>query len=290
MILRPFEYIECHRVEDALAALAQYGDDGRLIAGGTVLVPLMKHQVLRPTALISLAGIPGMDEIAAESGGVRIGPLATHRAVSRSALVQSAGPLLATACGRVASPVIRSMGTLGGNLCYGESASDPSPALLALGARLHLQGPGGRRTMLIEKFFLGFFETALADNEVLVEIEVPAMPAGARWTYFKWTPRAREDKPLIGLAAILELVGRYCRRARLGLGGVAARPALLAAAAAELSGRELTDPVIARAATAAAEEVDPIDDLQASAGYRRQMVEVWVRRQLHRLVQDGGAA
>jgi carbon-monoxide dehydrogenase medium subunit len=279
MILRPFEYVESKTVDDAVAALRTGGEDARVIAGGTALVPLMKHSVLRPSLLVSIAKVPGLADIAPDaSAGLRIGGVATHWAVSRSTLVQERSPLLAGACARVASPTVRSMGTLGGNLCYGESASDPSPALLALRATVRLHGPGGDRTVPITGFFTGFYETALGEAEVLTAIDVPAMPAGARWRYLKWTPRAQEDKALVGLAALLVMDGRRCRLARLGVGGVAASPVVLARAEQALEGQELDAGTIMRAADTAAEEIEPMDDLQGSAGYRRDMLRVWVRR------------
>jgi carbon-monoxide dehydrogenase medium subunit len=279
MMLRPFEYVESRTVDDAVAALKSGGEEARVIAGGTALVPLMKHSVLRPSLLVSIARIPGLAEITTVgSDGLRLGGVATHWAVSHSTLVRERSPLLAYACARVASPAVRSMGTLGGNLCYGESASDPSPALLALRATVHLHGPDGARAVPITEFFTGFYETALREAEVLTGIDVPAMPAGARWRYLKWTPRAQEDKALVGLAAMVVLDGRSCRVARLAVGGVGASPVVLAHAEQALEGQQLDDTTIARAADTAAGEVDPMDDLQGTAAYRREMLRVWVRR------------
>jgi carbon-monoxide dehydrogenase medium subunit len=279
MILRPFEYVESKTVDDAVAALRQGGEDARLIAGGTALVPLMKHAVLRPSLLVSIAKVPGLaDVVATGADGVRIGAGATHWAVSHAAAVRERSPLLAYACARVASPTVRSMGTLGGNLCYGESASDPSPALLALRANVRLHGPGGERTVPITEFFTGLYDTALVEAEVLTRIDVPAMPPGARWRYLKWTPRAQEDKALVGLAAMLVVDGRRCRLARLGLGGVGVSPVALARTEQALEDQELDAVAIGRAADAAADEVEPMDDLQGSAEYRRDMLRVWVRR------------
>jgi carbon-monoxide dehydrogenase medium subunit len=281
--LKPFEYVEAKSVDDAVEALSTYGDGARVIAGGTVVVPLMKMRMVQPDALVSLTAVDGLSDIRADGDAISIGALATHRTVSRSGVVRERAPLLAEAAGRVASPVIRSMGTLGGNLCYGESASDPPSALLALGGSIRLRGPAGERTVPFEELFIGFYETAIAPDEVLVGVHVVAQPPGARWRYLKWTPRAREDKPLVGLAALVELKEGTCRRARLAVGGVADRPVLLANASAALSGHELGKTSIADAAEAAAAEVDPIDDLQASAGYRRDMLRVWVRRVLGEL-------
>ena len=286
MILRPFEYLECKTVDDAVAALRRGGEDARVIAGGTALVPLMKHAVLRPSLLVSIVKVPGLAEIApTASGALRVGGVATHWAVSRSSAVQQRSPLLAYACGRVASPTIRSMGTLGGNLCYGESASDPSPALLTLRATVRLHGPDGERAVPITEFFTGFYATAMREGEVLTNVDVPDMPAGARWRYLKWTPRAQEDKALVGLAAMLVMDGRSCRVARLAVGGVGASPGALPNAEHALEGHDLDDATIARAADAAAAEVEPIDDLQGSAEYRRDMLRTWVRRVVTGLVE-----
>jgi carbon-monoxide dehydrogenase medium subunit len=288
MILRPFEYVESKTVADAVAALRTGGGDARVIAGGTALVPLMKHSVLRPARLVSIARVPGLAEIApAPSGGLRIGGVATHWAVSHSLAVQERSPLLAYACARVASPAVRSMGTLGGNLCYGESASDPSPALLALRATVRLHGPGGERTVPITAFFTGFYETALREAEILTAVEVSPPPANCRWRYLKWTPRAREDKALVGLAVALGMKDGVCVSARLGLGGVAASPVALTRAEAALEGAALDERSASRAAEAAAAEVDPVDDLQGSAEYRRDMVRAWTRRVLAALAAPG---
>ena len=290
MILRPFQYVECANVGEAVAALRVHGDDARLIAGGTALVPLMKHQVLRPAVLVSVSRVPGLSAIESlDDGGVRIGALATHAAVARSPLVRERAPLLAEACGRVASPTIRAMGTLGGNLCYGESASDPSPALLVLRARARLTGPDGERVVSIAEFFTGFYETALGDGEVLTAVDVPAVraatdpPSSLRWRYLKWTPRAREDKALVGLAVMLSMADGVCRAAGLGLGGVAVSPVTLAGAERALEGARLEAATLARVAEIAAAEVEPVDDLQATAGYRRDMLRVWTRRVLAEL-------
>ena len=182
------------------------------------------------------------------------------------------------------------MGTLGGNLCYGESASDPSPALLALRARVRLTGPDGERAVPVVDFFTGFYETALGEGEVLTAVEVPPSPAGARWRYLKWTPRAREDKALVGLAAVVGVADGVCVSVRLGVGGVAASPVALTRAEAALEGSAFDQSSAERAAEAAAAEVEPVDDLQGSAGYRRDMLRVWTRRVLTGLAAESGRA
>lgn len=275
-------------MHEAADVLRQYGERARIIAGGTAMVPLMKHQLLRPDVLVSVLRVPGLAHITRNGeGGLRIGALATHWDISRSRVVREQHPLLAYACSRVGSPTIRSMGTLGGNLCYGESASDPSPALLALRARVRLQGADGERIVPLEEFFTGFYATAIAPDEVLTSVEVPPLPAGSRWKYLKWAPRAQEDKALVGLAAVVVLEGRRCQMARLGLGGVATCPVVLRQAERSLEGADLHARQIAEAADMAAAEVEPVEDLQGSADYRRDMVRVWFRRVVSELVTQG---
>ena len=279
MILRPFEYVESKTVDEAVAALQSGGEDARVIAGGTALVPLMKHSVLRPRGSSASRGSPGSPTSPrAPSGGLRIGGVATHWAVSHATLVQRAQPAAGLRVRTGGEPDRAQHGDAGRQpllrrVGIGPVAGAPRPP-----RHRPTAGPGGARTVPITEFFTGFYETALHEAEVLTSIDVPAMPAGARWRYLKWTPRAQEDKALVGLAAMLVLDGRRCRVARLAVGGVGASPVVLARAEQALEGQELDDATIARAADTAAGEVEPVDDLQGTAEYRRDMLRVWVRR------------
>jgi carbon-monoxide dehydrogenase medium subunit len=290
VIVAPFDYVECADVEQAISILHKTGEGARVIAGGTALVPLMKHRIAAADVLVGVSRIAELRRVeVVADGSLHVGSCVTHRAVSHATAVRGHSPLLAEACGRVASPPIRAMGTLGGNLCYGESASDPSPALIALGAEIILHGPAGRRRLAVEDLFTGFYETAIAPGEVLEAVVVPAQAARRRWRYVKWTPRAREDKALVGLAAVLDVESqggaRVCRQVRLGLGGVHSFPLRLRRAEHVLTGVEMSPDVVKRAADAAADEVQPFDDLQASADYRRDMTRVWVRRVVSELLE-----
>lgn len=286
MRLRPFDYVAAGTVAETVEALATHGMDAQLIAGGTVVVPMMKHRLLAPSVLIGIDRIPELRGVTTTRDGIRIGAATTHRELADDAAVRAQSPLLATACRSVASPVIRSMGTLGGNVCYGESASDPPSALLALGAHAVLHGPQGRRTVPLSDFFLGLYETDVREGELLTEVVVPAQPADARSIYVKWTPRAKEDKPLLGLAVLLTVDGDVCREAQLAVSGIDPVPTLLPAAVNRLAGSRLTATAIDEAAEAASAEVDPIDDLQGTATYRRDMLRVWVGRALRNLTGE----
>lgn len=284
MRLRRFAYHEAGSLAEAVDLVDRHGDEARLLAGGTALLLMIRYGIVRPAHLVSLERVAELRGIRHDGEALRIGALTSHADVAASALVRTHAPLLAAAAGRVATPAIRTMGTLGGNLCYAESASDPAPALLALDARVVLAGAAGRRTVrLAEGFYRGFYETSMDEGEILVEIEVPPQPAGAS-AYVKWSPRSREDKALVGLAA---LVGRddgdVCRTLVLAAAGVAATPVRLARAEAAGRGLRLDEATIRAVARAAAEEVNPIADVQGSAEYRRQMLEVWVARTLRDL-------
>lgn len=287
MRLRRFEYHEARQLDEGEHLVARHGEDLRLLAGGTALLLMIRYGVVTPAHVVSLHALDGLRGIREEDGAIRIGALTSHAEVAASEAVRRRCPVLAAAARSVATPAIRNMGTIGGNLCYAESASDPAPALLALGARAVVAGQGGRRTIpLGEGFYRGLYESAVEPGEVLVEVEVPAEPPGAS-QYLKWSPRSLEDKALVGLAAVVEGEGETCRDLRLGLGGVNPTPVRLPAAERIARGQRLTVEVIREVARAAAAEVDPVSDVQGTAEYRRQMVEVWVRRTLDGLRPRG---
>jgi len=291
MRLRPFELIQPDTVAEAVDALGKTGGEAKLIAGGTALVPMIRLGLIRPDHVIALHRVRGLAEIKAEQGVLHLGAMVTMADLHRAPVVRSGWPLLAEAAGRVATPAIRSSATLGGNLGYAEAASDVAPALLCLEALIETAGPGGERSLPIARFFTGFYEAALEPGEIVTGVRVPASPTGAVSGYVKFCSRSAEDKPLVGVAALLALdreTGR-CREARIALGGAA--PTAMRASHAEMSlrGEALSDGTIRAAAEAAAGEADPLSDLMGTADYRREMVRVWVRRLLIAL-RDGGSA
>lgn len=284
MRLRRFQYHEVDRVDEVLALVQRYGEDLRILAGGTALLLMIRHGIVSPAHVVSLHRIPALRGIREDGDVIRIGALTSHAEIAGSEAVRRRCALLAAAVRRVATPAIRNMGTIGGNLCYAESASDVAPALLCLGARAVVEGPRGRRSVaLTEGFYRGFYETALELGEVLVDVEVPAQVGAGR--YIKFSPRSMEDRALVGLAVLADgdAAGGRCRELRLGLGGVNPTPVRLAKAEQLARGQVLSEALIREVASAAAAEVDPIADVQGSAEYRREMVRVWVRRALEEL-------
>jgi len=281
MRLRPFALAEPESVAEAVEILARLDGDARVIAGGTALVPTMRLGLVTPDRLVSLHRIPGLVQIREDKGALEIGAMTSLAALARHDAVRSGWPLLAQAAGRVATPAIRSTATLGGNLCYAEAASDPAPALLCFDTQVRVADSVGERVVPIGEFFTGFYETAVAQGEILTGVSVPAVPSGARSGYVKFCPRSAEDKPLIGVAALLALdAAKRIGEIRIALGGAAPTPMRARRAEATVKGQELTDSVIRGAADAAAAEAEPLSDLMGSASYRREMIRVWVRRLL----------
>jgi len=205
MRLRPFALAEPESVAEAVEILSRQEGDTRIIAGGTALVPTMRLGLVTPDRIVSLHRIPGLSEIRVHKGALEIGAMASLARLVRHGALRSGWPLLAQAAGRVATPAIRSTATLGGNLCYAEAASDPAPALLCLDSQVRVADSVGERVVPIAEFFTGFYETAIAPGEVLIGVKVPAAPPDARSGYVKFCPRSAEDKPLIGVAALLVL-------------------------------------------------------------------------------------
>jgi carbon-monoxide dehydrogenase medium subunit len=285
MGLPPFDYVEPDTLGEAVERLRTYGEDARIVAGGTTLVLMLRYRFIRPAVLVSLSQIPELHGIRG-NGDLRIGALATHREIERSPEVAKIAPLLGQAASRVGSPAIRNMGTIGGNLAYGEAASDPAPALLALDARVTLAGPDGERTVPLDGFFKDFFETDLRPGEILTAVHVPPMPTTTRSTYIKYTCLSEEDRALVSVAAlVVPGTDESCARVRIGLGGVARTPVRAKAAEEILHGQTPTPARIAEAAEAAAAATDPLDDRQGSAEYRRDMTRLWVRRALEELTR-----
>jgi carbon-monoxide dehydrogenase medium subunit len=280
MTLPAFEYREPETLEEALAILREGGDDARVIGGGTALVVMLRARLLRPRVLVGLGRIPGLDDLEV-NGDLRIGALVTHRRLERSPEVRGVVPLLAEACRRVGSPTIRNMGTLGGNLAYGEAASDPAPALLALDARVTVAGPGGPRTVPLDGFFRGLYETALGPGEILTAVHVARPAPSARAAFTKYTCLSEEERAVVSVAvlAVPDTSGIWTD-VRIGLGGVGPMPFRAHRAEATLRGRALTADLVREAADVAAAMTDPLGDRQGSAEYRRAMTRVWVCRTL----------
>ncbi len=277
------DYVEARSLSEACAALADGGDGTKVVAGGVALSIMMRWGFAAPQRLVSVRYLEELRYIRfGDDKVLRIGAATTHREVERSPLVREYAPALAEMEQRVASVQIRNSGTLGGNLCHADSAADPGPVLLALGAQVTIASVRGKRTLPLHDFFGGYLTTALAPDEVLVEVALaPAAPRSAA-VYLKHSTRNAVDFPFAGVAAQLALEpdGKRCAAVRLAVGAVAPTPTLSAGIPGLLQGELLTDDAILAAARNAAEEVDATDDAMGSAEYRRHLVAVLAERSL----------
>ena len=277
--MRALELHEPRSLEEATALLARHGDEAKIIAGGTALVIMLKNRLIAPGHLVSLGRVDGLSYIREDDTmGLRIGALTTIREVERSALVQKRCPTLAHTCARVANVRVRHAATVGGNLSEADYASDPPCVLVAAGARVRAVGPRGAREISLDGFFRGFYETALAPDEVLAELIVPPQPASMRSTYMKFVTRSSEDRPCLGVAAFVDVdADGVCRGLRVAVGAVADTPQEVAAAESLALGERLSGELIREVAEGYAAAIDPLSDLRGSAWYRTQMIRVFVR-------------
>lgn len=281
MSLPNFDYRAPKTVDKAIALRQEFGDDALLMAGGLVVMILLRERLVQPRIIISLSEIPALRRIDLSKKTLRIGAAVTHNEIVNSEQVRSVAPMLCEACGRVGSPAIRNMGTLGGSICHGDGASDPAPALLALGAEAVVSGPSGERRIPLKDFFQGIFSTKLEEHELLTELLVPVPAKKTQTRFMKYTSTSEEAFATVTVAiSILRKRSGKCASVRIGLGSVAPTPMRALEAENLLRGKTVTKALIADVASAAASEADPASDAQASEQYRRDMTVVWVRRVL----------
>lgn len=263
-----------------MALRAQYAGKGALLAGGTDLMPKLKRREIEaPGCLIDLKGIPDLAYISnAEGDGLRIGALATLRAIETSALIQATYGILSQTASSMASVQIRNRGTVAGNLCNAVPSADTAPPLLALDATAKLMSQKGERIVPLDDFFIGPNKTVLSDDELLVEIQVPRVLPHSRGVYLKLTQRSSMELAVVGVAVMVSARNGVCENIKIALGAVAPTPMRAKRAEAVLRGQHFSEELIEHTARTAAEESRPIDDHRATQEYRRDMVEVLVKR------------
>src|SRR3990170_2495666 len=201
----PFEYRTPKNLKEVHATLKEFGTDAKLIAGGTALVIMMKQRLVRPSCLVSLRSVRGLNGIEVKDGGLRIGGLTTHRAVEASSLVRRRLPMLAETYHHVATIRVRNMATVGGGLAHADPNQDPPPTLIALGATVKATSANGSRVIPIDEFFTDYYETVLKPDEVITEIFVPRLPPDSGGAFLKFLPRTADDYATGSAAAALTL-------------------------------------------------------------------------------------
>jgi len=279
-----FDYHRPETLDAALALLAELGAGARVLAGGTDLVDKLRRSAVTTDHLVSITRIQGLRDVRFdEAGGLTIGAAARIRDVGRHPDVGRRYPALARACSVMATTHIRNMGTVAGNVANGSPCADTAGPLLVHGATLTIAHRGGRRQVDLDRFFLGPKQVDLGPGELIVELRVPVPPARSGSAYERISARSAVDMAAAGVAGFVELdAGGAVRTARLALGAVAPTPMRAAEAEGLLAGRPPDADAIAAAAAACAKACCPIDDVRATAAWRRAVVEVMARRVLHR--------
>jgi carbon-monoxide dehydrogenase medium subunit len=268
MIPAQFEYVAADSAAHAIDLLGQHGDDAKVLAGGHSLLPMMKLRLAAPAVLIDIARTAGLSGISLDGGEIVVGATTRHADLASSELVSTEAPLLAHAASLVGDPQIRHRGTIGGSLAHADPAADLPMALLALGGSVEISGPGGTRSVAADDFFTGFFETAIADGELLTAVRVPRQP-GVPWGYQKFVRRAN-DWAIVGAAAI---------DGRIALANMGSTPLRAGAAEQALAGGASP----AEAAELAAEGTTPGEDIHADRDFRCHLARVLTRRALEHL-------
>ena len=280
--MNAFDYRVPRTLDEALAILREYGEEARVIAGGTALVTMMRQRLVRPSCLVSLRQVQGLDRIEATNGALRLGALVTHREAETSPLIRERLPVLSETFRRVATIRIRHMATIGGALAHADPNQDPPVTLMALGARVEIRGTGGQRELPLREFLRDYYETALEPAELVTGVTVPLLPAASGAVFIKFLPRTADDYATVAVAATITLEpdGERCREARIALGSVGVTPLRGRAAEGLLSGERLSENLLHAVGEAVKGEVDPLSDYRGSATYKREMAAVMVGQAL----------
>ena len=274
-----FEYHAPTSLDQVFDLLDQYGDDSRVMAGGTALVIQMKQRLSQPGHVIGMRRVGGLSAIESTPEGLKIGALCTQRQIVSSEMVAKELPLIADTFRKVATPRIRNMATIGGGLVNGDPNQDPPPSLIALGASVVMTSKSGDRVVPLEEFFIDYYETDVQPGEILTSVLVPHAPAGSGSVYLKFLPRTADDYGTVNVAAVVskEQDGT-CQDVRIVLGAAGVTPIRAKDAEDALRGKPLTDENIRAAAALVKDAVDPLEDFRGSAEYKTDMAEVFARR------------
>jgi carbon-monoxide dehydrogenase medium subunit len=270
-----FEYVAATGIDDALEALAA-DEDARVLAGGQSLIPLMNLRLARPGTLVDINGVIELDYVEQSNGSVRIGALTRHRRLELDAAVTAVVPLFTEAAALVGHPHVRNRATLGGTLAHADPAAELSAALLALGGRVTVAGPRGRRSIEAADLFSGYFTTTLSQGELLVEVEVTAHAAGSGVAFCEFAPR-HGDFAIAGVALVVHREpSGACDSARAAC-GLGATPTDLSDALEPVRGeRELSETLLRTVARAVGARLAPAADVHGSAEYRRELAQMLV--------------
>lgn len=274
MIPAQFDYVAPTSVEDALAALAQHGDDAKIIAGGQSLLPVLRMRLNAPEMVIDLGRIESLRGVRDDGDAIVIGAMTPHSVVGSDPLVAEHAGLIAKAVEHLADAQVRHRGTFGGALAHADPAGDLGAPALALGAEFVVAGSGGTRTVAADDFFVDLFETAIGDDEILTEVRIPKR--GGWGAHYEKFVRVAHQWPIVAVAATVRMEGDTIAEARIGLTNMGSTPLRARAVEDALAGASLEG--VAAAAEQAAEGTNPPSDLNGDADYRSHLARVLTRR------------
>jgi carbon-monoxide dehydrogenase medium subunit len=277
MITWDFEYFAPTTVQEALSLLTKHGRGAKILAGGQSLIPAMRFRLSTPETIIDINKLTDLQYIREEGSYLAIGALTREARLEESAVVEQRYPMLGDATHVIADPIVRNMATIGGNLAHADPANDHPAVMLAYNAQVVAIGPKGSRTIAIDDFFVGLFETVLKADEILTEIRIPKPGPNTGSAYVKME-RKVGDYAISAVAVNLTMNGDTCSAARIGLTNVSPVPMRAKQAEQALIGAKLTDAAIESAGKAAAAECDPSADLRGSVEYKRDITRVLLKR------------
>ncbi len=278
--MKDFEYFAPETVGESLSLLSQYKGEAKIIAGGQSMLVVMRQGLLAPEYVVDIKGITALDYMTYdEREGLRIGALTTHRTIEKSPIIQKHFRVLSEMEMNLATIQTRNWGTIGGNLCHGDSAGDPAPVLIALDAKLKLKSLSGERIVAMEGFFRDILEVNLEPDEMLIEIQVP-VPRTHTGVAHEKLMVMQGDAGIVGAAVSITLKpgDGVCEDARIVLSNAASVPLRAIEAEKRLIGKVINDTLLDEAGQIASAGADPPSDVHGSAEYRREMVKVFVRR------------
>jgi carbon-monoxide dehydrogenase medium subunit len=285
----PFELVEPASLQDALQAIDSDDPTVRPIAGGTALMLMMKAGVFQPRRLVSLRRLNGAPTgiSATPAGELTIGALAPLSAIEHAPDVARLAPVIPRVMKRLSNVRVRNVATVGGALAHGDPHMDLPPVVIALGARVRIEGPGGARDLPVEDLLTGYYETALAPNELITTLHIPAQ-GRTTTAYFKVTAGSADDWPALGIAVSLDCDGATIRSARAVVSAATPKATRLKAAEGVLTGAMVDDKTLKQASDAAADEADILSDVRGSAAYKRELLRVYVGRAVRAAQQEAG--
>lgn len=283
----PFEYHDPRDLDEAIAVLASHGEDGKVLAGGQSLVPLLNFRLAYPDHIIDVNRVGGLDYVLRRDGTLRVGAMTRQATVERSPLVTNDWRLIKQALEFVAHPQIRNRGTFGGSVAHADPAAELPVACAALQAKMHVRSSRGTRTIDWNDFFLTHLTTSMEADELLTEVEFPALPAGAK-TAFEEYARRHGDFALGGAAVVLDMDGETCKEARIALLGASDTPVRAEEAERLLAGARIGQDSATEAGNVVSASVSPTGDIHGSAEYRARLIGTMVRRAILKATEKPG--